>query len=72
MLRLPEHSGKFVRELGGWDKYHLWLKSNGIAQYIPKNEGLVRVPQQKKVGRNTPCVCGSGKKFKKCCGRRIK
>jgi hypothetical protein len=23
---------------------------------------------QPKVGRNDPCVCGSGKKFKKCCG----
>ncbi|MCO4753847.1 MAG: YchJ family protein [Bacteriovoracaceae bacterium] len=22
-----------------------------------------------KVGRNEPCVCGSGKKFKKCCGK---
>jgi uncharacterized protein len=21
-----------------------------------------------KVGRNDPCVCGSGKKYKKCCG----
>jgi len=21
-----------------------------------------------KVGRNDPCVCGSGRKFKKCCG----
>ena len=21
-----------------------------------------------KVGRNDPCTCGSGKKFKKCCG----
>lgn len=24
---------------------------------------------QAKVGRNDPCPCGSGKKFKKCCGR---
>lgn len=24
---------------------------------------------QKKTGRNEPCPCGSGKKFKKCCGR---
>ncbi len=24
---------------------------------------------QKKVGRNDPCTCGSGKKYKKCCGR---
>ena len=23
----------------------------------------------KKVGRNDPCPCGSGKKFKKCCGK---
>jgi preprotein translocase subunit SecA len=25
--------------------------------------------QAKKVGRNDPCPCGSGKKYKKCCGR---
>ncbi|MGD8835724.1 MAG: preprotein translocase subunit SecA [Desulfobacteraceae bacterium] len=25
--------------------------------------------ETKKVGRNDPCPCGSGKKFKKCCGR---
>ena len=25
--------------------------------------------QQEKVGRNAPCPCGSGKKYKKCCGR---
>ena len=23
----------------------------------------------KKVGRNEPCPCGSGKKYKNCCGR---
>lgn len=27
---------------------------------------IVRVAP--KVGRNDPCLCGSGKKFKKCCG----
>jgi preprotein translocase subunit SecA len=26
-------------------------------------------PGIKKVGRNEPCPCGSGKKYKKCCGR---
>jgi len=25
--------------------------------------------QQKKIGRNDPCPCGSGKKYKKCCGK---
>lgn len=26
--------------------------------------------KEKKVGRNDPCPCGSGKKYKKCCGRK--
>lgn len=34
---------------------------------------FVRLPPAEhdstKVGRNAPCPCGSGKKFKKCCGR---
>ena len=25
--------------------------------------------QSEKVGRNAPCPCGSGKKYKKCCGK---
>lgn len=25
----------------------------------------------KKTGRNDPCPCGSGKKYKKCCGRNL-
>ena len=25
-----------------------------------------------KVGRNDPCPCGSGKKFKKCCEEKVK
>ncbi len=29
----------------------------------------VRRGGEKKVGRNDPCPCGSGKKYKKCCGR---
>lgn len=28
------------------------------------------VKVEKKVGRNDPCPCGSGKKYKKCCGAR--
>ena len=34
---------------------------------IEKTKPIIRgIP---KVGRNDPCPCGSGKKFKKCCGR---
>lgn len=39
----------------------------------PQDEAPQRpepVVTEKKVGRNEPCPCGSGKKYKKCCGRR--
>ena len=29
---------------------------------------MARVP---KVGRNDPCPCGSGKKYKQCCERKV-
>lgn len=32
-----------------------------------KESGTIR--KGKKVGRNDPCPCGSGKKYKKCCGK---
>ena len=40
--------------------------------YFVKGEGIAPRPVVRsapKVGRNDPCVCGSGKKFKKCCGQ---
>lgn len=43
---------KFVREDGTWFFVH-------GRDYTP--------PVDKSVGRNDPCTCGSGKKFKKCC-----
>ena len=33
----------------------------------PKAETFIR--EERKVGRNEPCPCGSGKKYKQCCGR---
>lgn len=37
----------------------------------PKQEGEVKqvVSNTKNVGRNDPCPCGSGKKYKNCCGK---
>lgn len=34
-----------------------------------KKSGTVR--KDKKIGRNDPCPCGSGKKYKKCCGANV-
>ncbi len=33
------------------------------------DEGVEIDPPPAKVGRNDPCPCGSGKKYKKCCGK---
>ena len=38
------------------------------AYFRNPNAPIVRV--QAKIGRNDPCPCGSGKKFKKCCGAK--
>ena len=40
----------------------VWFFSDG---YTPS---ATVVRQQPKVGRNEPCPCGSGRKYKKCCG----
>ena len=34
-----------------------------------KASGTIR--KEKKVGRNDPCPCGSGKKYKYCCGKNV-
>lgn len=41
---------------------HAWRVNNQI------NEVLAVEPASVKRGRNDPCVCGSGRKYKKCCG----
>jgi len=40
--------------------------SHGEEGDVEKREPVRR---EKKIGRNAPCPCGSGKKYKKCCGR---
>ena len=38
---------------------------------IKQDKNIIKFPtvQRQKIGRNDPCPCGSGKKYKKCCGR---
>jgi preprotein translocase subunit SecA len=46
-------------------------KREKVAEPVVTNqEGGMRKPivKEEKIGRNDPCPCGSGKKYKKCCG----
>jgi hypothetical protein len=47
-----------------------WLSARAMAEWAEKSEERVAGPVPRPVGRNDPCPCGSGKKFKQCCGRR--
>lgn len=48
----------------------LWvLKGFTPTELQPAKEESATTVQQVKVGRNEPCPCGSGKKYKKCCGK---
>ncbi|MFD0677349.1 MULTISPECIES: SEC-C metal-binding domain-containing protein [unclassified Paenibacillus] len=40
-----------------------------IVQPAPHKAEVIDIVTRNKVGRNDPCPCGSGKKFKKCCGQ---
>jgi hypothetical protein len=49
-----------------------WERDEGIEKMI-QDEPISRpAPGQKLPRRNDPCVCGSGKKFKKCCIQKFK
>ena len=40
-----------------------------VAPSQTSKQAQVVKTEEQKIGRNDPCHCGSGKKFKHCCGR---
>ena len=52
-------------------RYWLEQRMNKPDDFMPPQTFIPRQPtvqyDQPKVGRNDPCPCGSGKKYKKCC-----
>jgi len=56
-------------EAGGVDEASEFVKENGRWFYV---DGFSIQPvktRHLKIGRNDPCSCGSGKKYKRCCGQ---
>lgn len=48
--------------------YPQYKQKEGKLQWDSDEAGSYR-RKEKKIGRNDPCPCGSGKKYKNCCGR---
>ncbi len=68
LLVLRERS-RFVRDEGAWRYVDGEFIEEEKPEVAPPSPAAAKAQSGKgKVGRNDPCPCGSGKKFKKCCG----
>jgi len=54
----------WLSSLPQWDK----VLPREVREKITKDFNRAHIAVSNKVGRNEPCPCGSGKKYKKCCG----
>jgi len=57
---------KSIRQMKKWMKEHEAELRAENATGVQKVETVVH--DGPRIGRNDPCPCGSGKKYKKCCG----
>ena len=58
----PERKLRYVHPSGATPNV------SSTASASPRSPGTTRARPDKAPGRNDPCPCGSGKKYKKCCG----
>ena len=56
----------YLYELEEWSRVLPKEKQEEIYDRYRRSRTVVKEP---KIGRNDPCPCGSGKKYKKCCGK---
>lgn len=63
---MVDAQAEWLYELPQWDE--IFTKERQRELYLEQKQSgtIVKGP---KVGRNDPCPCGSGKKYKKCCGK---
>lgn len=77
---MPQDQSGIVEFIARFRKKDKTINYHEVAEFIKKDnrwyfwDSMVPKIEQSirngpKIGRNDPCVCGSGKKYKKCCGR---
>lgn len=65
-FNMLEAKADYLYELPQWEAIFSAEKRKEIhAEW----KGSKTIVNENKVGRNDPCTCGSGKKYKKCCGK---
>ena len=63
---MVEAGADWLYELPEWDELLTPERRKELYREQKKSGPIVK---ERKVGRNEPCPCGSGKKYKYCCGR---
>ncbi len=56
----------WLYELPQWKEI---FSEEELKKFYKEQKESTTIHKPKKIGRNDPCPCGSGKKYKKCCGR---
>ena len=65
-FNMLDAKAEYLYNLPQWDGIFSPEKRKEIQK---KYRDSVIVRNENKIGRNDPCTCGSGKKYKKCCGK---
>ena len=56
----------WLYELPQWKEI---FSEEELKKFYKEQKESTTIRKGKKIGRNDPCPCGSGKKYKKCCGK---
>lgn len=64
-FNMHKAEAEWLYQLPQWDEVLPLERRAEIEKEYRKSKTFVKEIQ---VGRNDPCICGSGKKYKKCCG----
>ena len=58
----------WLYELPQWKEI---FSEEELKKFYKEQKESTTIRKPKKIGRNDPCPCGSGKKYKKCCGANL-
>jgi len=57
---------EYLYDIPAWETILTEEKREEIQKELKNSRTVIN---EEKIGRNDPCPCGSGKKYKKCCGK---
>ncbi len=65
--KMVEYKAEHLYNLPEWTSV---FSQEQLQDFYKAQKKSTTIVKEDKIGRNEPCPCGSGKKFKKCCGNK--